>query len=580
MPVLTAAYASLALRLQEDTSALSSGDTQKRLSDAVSDHFKGSGGWGYYLDHFGDADSGDVVYSHSGQTFRAPYEISGTPAVASIDHDKRKQVIPRTVYDEQQDEGDHYAAMTESALYTAGDLPLCERFVSKGERDKADEADFAGKGKSFPILKPEDVMAAVRSIGRAGSGNLGPSGIKARIIAIAKRKGWEQYLPDSWKGGDSKSKESAVPEVAGLQLRESIAFPVDVQLSEAFGGDFKSSYPICLIKPGRGSSAIYPAEVLKRDGPKVFKAGTPMRIDHPTRAEEAARPEGSVKDWGAVLESNAYWDENGKSGPALYGTVKPFSDHVQLIHEKGPYAGVSIRANGNAVMESGKPKMQDGLPILAELTAAEGVDMVTRAGAGGMFLSESAITAPKLNEGQVEMTKEEIQLAISEAVKAATSPLRERALRGDALYAGHQTLRGVAFTEEQKAFVIEEAIRGGLPEKDGGLDGEKFGVLVMSEARRLGKVIGGGEIRGLGNAVPVTEAKGMKTCPTCDGDGENADGDDCKNCDGKGMVMKDAKAGGKTAKESYREDKELAGTLAHVLGLSEAAASRAAKGRD
>ena len=574
MAFLTAAYGLLALRLQEDNSALSNGDTQKRLSDAVSEHFKGSG-WGYYLDHFGDSDSGDVVYSHSGDTYKAPYEISGTPAVASIDHDKKTKVVPRTVYDEQEDEGDHYAKMREAALYTDGDLPLCERFVSQSERDKADESDFAGKGKSFPILKPEDVMAAVRSIGRAGRGNLGPSGIKARIIAIAKRKGWTKYLPKSWQGS-SKASESAPSSGSGsLKLSESVAFPVDIKLSEAFGGDFKSSYNICLIKPGKGSSAFYPSEVLKRDGPKVFKAGTPMRIDHPTRAEESARPEGSVKDWGGVLESDAVWNDSGAQGPALYGRVKPFSDHVQTIHEKGPYAGVSIRANGEAVMESGRPKMQDGLPVLAALTSAEGVDMVTRAGAGGMFLSESAMADPQNNEG-AEMTDEQIKLLISEAIKGATAPLRERALKGDALYAGLKALEGVAFTDEQKSFVIEEAIRAGLPEKDNALDTEKFGVLVMSEAQRLGKVLGnGGKVRGLG--VAVSEAgKGMKQCPTCDGDGENSDGEDCADCDGKGMVPKGTKA-----KESHVDaDKQLASQLASTLGLSESAANRAAKGRE
>ena len=137
-------------------------------------------------------------------------------------------------------------------------------------------------------------------------------------------------------------------------------------------------------------------------------------------------------------------------------------------------------------MESGRVKMTDGLPVLASLTLAEGVDMVTRAGAGGMFLSELARTAPS---NEVNMTKEEVQVIVSEAVKAATSPLRERALKGDALYAGLKALEGVAFSDEQKSFVIEEAIRTGLPEKDGSLDAEKFGVLVMAEAQRLGKVL-------------------------------------------------------------------------------------------
>jgi hypothetical protein len=70
-------------------------------------------------------------------------------------------------------------------LVYAGAIPLYERFVSKAERDKMDEGDFAGKGKSFPINKPADVMAAVHSMGRAGTGNYGPAALKANIIRIA-----------------------------------------------------------------------------------------------------------------------------------------------------------------------------------------------------------------------------------------------------------------------------------------------------------------------------------------------------------------------------------------------------------
>ena len=94
-----------------------------------------------------------------------------------------------------------------------------------------------------------------------------------------------------------------------------------------------------------------------------------MRIDHPTHAEEAARPEGSVKDWGAVLESDAVYRDDLPSGPGLYAPIKKFSDHARTIEEKGPYAGVSIRANGNAVMESGRPVLKDGVPLLKEFTS-------------------------------------------------------------------------------------------------------------------------------------------------------------------------------------------------------------------
>jgi hypothetical protein len=122
-------------------------------------------------------------------------------------------------------------------------------------------------------------------------------------------------------------------------------------------------------------------------------------------------------------------------------------------------------------------------------------------------------------------------------------------------------------------FAIEEAIRSGLPEKDGALDETKFCEVVMVEAKRLGKIIapGGAAIKGLGAATEVKEAKGKK-CPDCDGDGTDDDGEDCSSCGGTGM---------KKMKESAAPDtdKQLASLLSETLGLSESAAGRAAKGR-
>jgi hypothetical protein len=306
-------------------------------------------------------------------------------------------------------------------------------------------------------------------------------------------------------------KESKNPPAEGaLKLKESVAFAVDIPLREAF----QASRKIKLIAPGKGASAYYPAEVLERDGPKVFKAGTPMRIDHPTRAEEAARPEGSVRDWGAVLEADAQYIANHPDGPGLYGSIKAFSDYAQMIDEKGPYAGVSIRANGSAVMEAGRPVMKEGVPVLASLISAEGVDMVTRAGAGGMFLSESARTAPiTQNEGQVEMTAEEITKLVEAQVKAgvtaATSGLQLRALKGDASVLAGRTLAGVSLSEAQKQYVIANVLDRDLPLKEGAIDETKFAEVVMAEARRYGATLGNGA-RVTGMGLVVSEADRVK----------------------------------------------------------------------
>lgn len=64
------------------------------------------------------------------------------------------------------------------------------------EREKMDPGDFAGPHRSFPIKDQSDVHDAARLVGKAAN----PAAVKARIIAIAKKKGFD--LPESWKNGE------------------------------------------------------------------------------------------------------------------------------------------------------------------------------------------------------------------------------------------------------------------------------------------------------------------------------------------------------------------------------------------
>ena len=513
---LRAGWAALALQLQEAAGDLASSDVRSRLSDALQDAHAGTGQYANYLDHFGDDSDGDVCYNCGGETYMAPYEITGGgdggAAKANIDLDSKKQVIPRTTYEDapvdDNDDGmaNMYEAWKRDKIYAQ--VPLVERFVSKAERDTMSSDDFAGKGKSFPINKAADVMAAVHSMGRAGSGNYGPAALKANIIRIAKKKGFTSSLPKAWQGTDAK--EAARTATADtLRLVESTPFVADIlSLREAFAtaGGTKA---IKLISPGRGASAYYTAEALKRAAvDKIFKAGTPMRIDHPTRAQEADRPEGSVKDWGAVLASDAEYQEAGSQGPGLYASIKPFSDHAQTIEEKGPYAGVSIAAHGEALTEAGRPVLREGLPVLAKFTAAEGVDMVTRAGAGGMFLSEAARVATDEQEDS-GMTAEE-QRQFKEAL-ATTSRLQERALRSDAITAGAQMLQGISLPDPMKQLVVDNVLREALPIKDGIIDSAKFREAIETEAKRVGQAFGAatgsGNVYGMGQQTEVIDPK-------------------------------------------------------------------------
>jgi hypothetical protein len=540
----------LAAKLQESADALSSGDISARLRDTIQDHFRGSQTWGYFIDYFGDGESGDVVYSDSSDTKRAPYSISGgegTAAKCVIDFDKAEDVVPRTVYEVEQDEDDHYAAM-ESALKSEGaytSLPLYERFVSKKERDEASAEDFAGKGKSFPILKREDVMAAARSIGRAGAGNKGPSAIKARIIAIAKRKGWTSELPKAWQTDDMKESDRRAREAkkkadcadcsgsGECQACNGTGYDAGVDADEAkrggtadglrlveSAGEFdaglirvseasRTSYPIKLISPGTGSTAHYPAAVLERDGPKVFKKGTLMFWNHPTMAEESARPEGDLNNLAAIMTSDARWEANGPKGPGLYAEAKVMADYAQRVEERAPSIGLSIRAGGRS-----DGTTIDGKPVLKSLTYAESVDYVTKAGRGGLALAEAARNAGILSDerGDVDMTEAEVQKLVESAIKSATQPLRERALRGDATVIGYRILNGVDLPEVSKRRVIEACLKA-IPGTDNALDEQKFGELVIAEARSeaayLNQISGGRTVVGMG--LPAATAAASQT---------------------------------------------------------------------
>ncbi len=525
---LSKGFHTVALKLQESATALSLSNIQQRLNDCLGD--LNDGQYRYIVDVFGDDESGDVVYSCGGDLLRASYEfftVNGKPA-CTIDTENAVDVLPHTVYEEEADEGDQMAGMAEADRILAANMTsaqrrmlLGERFISKDERSAASSGDFAGTGKSFPILKPGDVMAAVHSIGRGVAGGQSAASIKAGIIRIAKRKGWTKYLPAAWQASQSSpSNEGEKRVVKGdLVLVESASEFLELpKLKESA----RTDYPVKLIAPGKGSSAYYPAEVLERDGPKVFKAGTHMYWNHPTKTEESERPEGNLDHLAAVLTTNAYYDANGTKGPGLYARAKVFSDHAQQVEEKGSYIGLSIRAGGN-VEAGGKTK--EGRPVLKELTYAESTDFVTKAGAGGMVLTESAIPA---KEGADDMDAAELDKKIKEAVTPLTEQLatvqtenrklRERAAASEAVADGTRILNGLNLAEGVRERVLARCVANVPLTKDGDLDTPKFKERLEAEAKDeaayISKITGGARVSGMGAPAeakePLTEAQQLK----------------------------------------------------------------------
>ena len=135
-----------------------------------------------------------------------------------------------------------------------------------------------------------------------------------------------------------------------------------------------------LIKSGWGSKGYYTEEALKRDGPTVFKAGTPVFLDHQSPEDRESRPFGSVQNLAGELATDAVWDaEEG----GLVAEVEIFEHEQARVRALAKKVGLSVRMRTTA--DRGVMEGRNGR-IVTGLIGARSVDLVVRAGAGGQFL--------------------------------------------------------------------------------------------------------------------------------------------------------------------------------------------------
>lgn len=287
-------------------------------------------------------------------------------------------------------------------------------------------------------------------------------------------------------------------------------------VEKAVGKD--NTIALRIIAPGFGSSGYYSKEMLKRDGPKAFKAQTQMFLDHPSVSEASDRPERSVKDLAGVLTTDARWDDNGPAGPGLYAEAKVRSDLAPIIEDIAPNIGVSIRAMGKARQGQVAGK---SARIIDAIEHAHSVDFVTVPGAGGKVvdLIESA-RAGRLQHPTEDddVSKEELEAAQNriqelEAREAdrdkELARMREANLIRDAHAVVTESLSGIALPN-----VVRDRLTGQLaanpPLKEGALDKEalvtKVTEAASAELAYLASVNGGNPVRGMGGTTTTTPA--------------------------------------------------------------------------
>lgn len=311
--------------------------------------------------------------------------------------------------------------------------------------------------------------------------------------------------------------------------------------------DTEGNGRIKLIRAGWGSSGYYGADMLRRDGPRVFAEGTHMYWNHPTATEEAERPERDLSTMAGVFTGNAAWEEDGERGPGLYAPVQVFEPYRESVNEMAEHIGVSIRAAGRA--RTGEADGRKGR-IIDEIVQAASTDFVTKPGAGGEIVQmfESARrnigTSEDITNGQsatpadeptdTSSTQESNQMDenVQEQFDALTARLDElseanttltTAREGDQAEIARLTERllladGARLIQSKiptdlptmtRQRLAESLVRN-LPTTEGGeLDIEALSTrvdeAVTSERDYLASVLGSGQITGMGESQDVDE---------------------------------------------------------------------------
>lgn len=449
MALTEAGAKALALVAREaaDASDVSDNDLRGWLSDALRDARGDNNGyvWCYLADFIGDGESGVVIFCCDGDLTQAPYTITQTDGNISVDIDMMQcvDVVQTTTYKREGMEGMAMEA-AKPVVKNAKMAAKFKPFAKKAAKKKAAPVTEAGARHS---KTDQSLIQTIHDHSIALGADTGAAADDAN---------------------DNGVDESAVLEIVGdvIPLREG-----------AVGQD-GTAY-LKLIQPGWGSCGYYPADVIERDGPRIFKTGTKNFWNHQTIAEESARPEGDLRDLASVLTEDAHYEANGPAGAGLYAKANVFEQFRAPVDSLAKHIGMSIRASG--VAKEGKAPDGKLGKIIEKLTHGLSVDYVTTPGAGGQILQLFEAARGRVAQPQPPVVKESLTTQENEMDAAALQKLQESVT---ALAADNRKLR------ERQA--VTDA---------GGAIAEYFGTIQVSEAiktRISGRVLGG--------VIPMTEA--------------------------------------------------------------------------
>jgi hypothetical protein len=363
------------------------------------------------------------------------------------------------------------------------------------------------------ITRPERIILS-SAIGDAL--NAFRAKVEADAPHLYQRKPWVK--PEGEQG-------AVVAQEGAIELVESGANAMFIPLQEKSVRP-DGTAPVKIIEPGWGSSGYYPPEVLERDGPTVFPAGTKMYWNHQTDQEEAERPEGDLNDLAAKLITDAAWNENGKEGAGLYAEAQVYKPYREAVDDMAGDIGLSIRTPGRVV--EGEADGRTG-PIVTNLmkNARTTVDFVTMPGAGGQILNlfeaarPGADKKPRSLETSESHEPEEVDMDELQKLQDANAALQTQLDEAKGNETELARLREVSVLREAGDIAkvevakvtdlpeitrtrLAESLAKNPPVKDGELDKDAFATqieeAVQAETEYLQNLLGTGEIKGLGES--------------------------------------------------------------------------------
>ena len=301
----------------------------------------------------------------------------------------------------------------------------------------------------------------------------------------------------------------------------------------------KGIIPVRILQPGFnvGKGRFYTDQAVK-DAARVFE-NTKMYANHPTDAEERARPERDIRDVAAVLKNTRLSPLGNAVGDAV-GSLPWLKEMAVSLFDAGCLDQLAVSIN--AVGKGYRGKIEDVDTFIVEgLTKGRSVDFVTEPGAGGRAgLMESvekstidtltvdldtlkevrsdlvdAILAEYQGKNNVEVKKKmELQETV-DTQKATIDTLTKEKAELEKKIAEAATAKAKA---DAQALIKEAVAKAALPEaaKARILDQFKEAVTaegvdaaVKAESDYIATITESGKVRNLGSSVPDPD-KGRK----------------------------------------------------------------------